>query len=95
MSRQLFKGMKNALYCITPHNERVDIFCRSVQLINEFAKLGFDNRSQFINVVQETDPETFSGYKMGTQLQHFYIMRKFDESIIADLEKVLEKLKSE
>ena len=87
--------MKNALYCISPQNERVDIFCRSVQLINEFAKLGFERRAQFIDVVQEVNPEKFKDYKMGTQLEHFYVMRKFDESLIADLEQILETLKSE
>ena len=87
--------MKNTLYIISPDNERVNIYCRSVQLINEFAKLGFDNRSQFVKVVQEVDPETFAGYQMGIQLQNFFIMRKFDEKIIDALEKILEILKSE
>ena len=79
---------------INPHNQRMEIFARCVNVINEFKKLGFENRSAFVEVIQEYD-ESYKEYAKTKQLHDFWIIRALKMDILTDMETILEQLKQE
>ena len=79
---------------IKPHNERMQLFARCVNIVNQFHKMGFENRSSFCEIVQEYDP-SFKNYSKLKKLHEFWIMRALKIEMILELESIIDRLKSE
>ena len=89
-----FKNKYMEAISITPHNERMQLFARCVNIINEFQKMGFDNRSAFCVIVQELDP-SYRDYHKLKKLHEFWNMRAHKVEMILELESIVDTLKKE
>jgi hypothetical protein len=86
--------MKYQRKCLTPNDEIVDGWFNTLNLLNEFRKLGFERRESFVTVVQEKDLE-YKDFKKVQKLWAFWQLRLRDEQVNSDLELILDQLKNE
>jgi hypothetical protein len=86
--------MKFQRKCLTPNDVIVDGWFNTLDILNEFRKLGFDRRESFVAVVQEKDFE-YKDFKMVQKLWAFWQLRLRDEKVNRDLAVILEQLKTE
>jgi len=82
----------NKSVCITPYDEEMAVLANSLNILNEYKKLGFVKREAFVELVMDEDKsyQTFEGMK---KLNNFWALRVKDESLNEDLVRVLENLK--
>lgn len=79
---------------IQPVDKDIALLANAVRILNDYKRAGFVKRDSFIEVVIEIDPH-FNQFHLIQKLYIFWAGRLKDEAINADLEKILEKLKSE
>lgn len=87
------KYMENAIV-IAPNTQEIGVVAKSLQLKNELLAMGFVNRTAFVEIVCDHLPE-YSTPKGIKDLQHWWAIRKKDEQINRDLQRVIETLRHE
>lgn len=80
--------------CVIPADDDMMLRVDALNILNEFKKLGFEKRSQFVNVVVQASPE-YSNYKKVQELWAFWQTRVFSRELNDKLAKIVEQLKSE
>jgi hypothetical protein len=82
----------NKSVCITPIDDEMALLADSLQILNEFKKMGFVKREAFVELVMGEDSSyhTFEGMK---RLNNFWALRVKDALINSDLRKILDNLK--
>jgi hypothetical protein len=83
--------MKNL--CIKPFDESVSVRLNSLNILNEFKRLGFTTRSSFIGVVQD-NLHYYKDYNKLKHILNFWESRRFNESLNSELNTLLETIKS-
>ena len=77
-----------------PVDNDVALLGNAIRILNDFKTLGFVKRDAFIEVVLELDPH-YNEFSRIQKLMNFWSGRVKDENLNKDLDKVIEKLKSE
>jgi hypothetical protein len=77
-----------------PVDNDVALLGNAIRILNDFKTLGFIKRDAFIEVVLELDPH-YNEFSRIQKLMNFWSGRVKDENLNKDLDKVIEKLKSE
>lgn len=79
---------------INPVTKEMAIRVKSIWILNEFYKLGFDQRSDFINAVVDKDREYFR-YPKTNLLENYWLGRKHEEAFNERMEAILNQIKAE
>lgn len=79
---------------INPVNNDMYLLANAIRILNEYKRLGFNNRGAFLEVVRLKDPE-YNDYNLLRKLEFFWAGRLKDKHVNDDLEVILEKLKIE
>lgn len=77
-----------------PVDNDVALLGNAIRILNDFKSLGFVKRDAFIEVVLELDPH-YNEFSRIQKLMNFWSGRVKDENLNKDLDKVIEKLKTE
>ena len=77
-----------------PVDKDVEVHGNALRILNEFKSLGFTTRSAFVEVILQIDPH-YNDFLLIQKLFNFWSVRVKDENLNNDLDKVIEKLKSE
>lgn len=92
--KAIMPGKNTKSICINPVDEDMRLIVDSLNILNEFKRLGFVTRGGFVGVVQ-MNLEEFKDYANLTRLFQFWAGRLKDQQLNDQLNQLLNALKNE